>query len=142
MNRRHGVADQRVGPQDSLQIDIDGLMGEFALAKLLNVYPDMQVGTRPLHDLMTSIGGVDVKTTRYKSGRLLANPKKATIPCDWYALMWLENDETVHFLGAASAEKLLADDKLKELNGRPAYLMDQDELISPTNFKYLVDAGF
>lgn len=139
-NRKRGITDARVGPQDSLQIDIDGLLGEFAFAKLFNLYPDMQLGVRPLHDVVTAIGGIDVKTTRYRTGKLLANVKKSSIPSDWYALMWLEDQGTLHFKGAAKAENLLAESNLRMLGGRPGYFLEQEELIQPESFKAMLEA--
>lgn len=137
--KKVGIVDQRIGPQTSLQTDIDGLKGEFAFAKLFNLWPDLQVGERALHDLMTAIGGVDVKTTRYRSGKMLATKKKQSIPADWYALMWLEDDQTLHFLGAATGDQLLDDRNLRDLGYGESFALDQDQLVEPEEFKALLE---
>lgn len=137
--RKRGITDAKVGPQDSLQIDIDGLLGEVAFAKLFNLYPDLQTGERPLHDVMTAIGGVDVKTTRYRDGRLLATVKKSGIRTDWYALMWLENEATLHFRGAARADTFLDEANLRSIGRTTGYCLERSELIRPEEFKRLID---
>jgi hypothetical protein len=138
INRKRGITDAKVGPQDSLQIDIDGLLGEFAFAKLFNLYPDLQVGSRPLHDVMTAIGGIDVKTTRYRSGKLLATRKKSAIRSDWYALMWLESEATLYFRGVARADVLLDQSNLKPFGGTMSYWLEQRDLIQPEDFALLL----
>lgn len=134
--RKNNISDAKIGPQDSEQIDIDGLIGEFAFAKLFNLWPDMNVGHTPVHDVECALGGVDVKTTRYRNGRLLASLKKQNIPAKWYALMWLENENTVHFIGAASASHLLQKRNIKDLGRGPGYALDQIDLTPPDSFKY------
>lgn len=98
----------------------------------------MGVSNRPVHDVETHMGGVDIKTTRYRTGRLLATRKKQSIPADWYALMWLEDERTVHFLGAAAGKTLLADTNLRDLGRGVGYAMDQSSLISPDDFKKML----
>lgn len=138
INKKRGIKDARIGPQSSLQIDIDGLKGEFAFAKIFNLWPDMQLSQRPLHDVMSPLGGIDVKTTRYQSGKLLASRKKQEIPADWYALMWLEDDQTLHFVGAATADQLLNDSNLLDLGHGAGYALEQSQLVQPEEFKDLL----
>lgn len=137
--RKNNIHDAKIGPQDSEQIDIDGLIGEFGFAKLFNLWPDMEVGHRPVHDVECALGGVDVKTTRYRYGKLLASLKKQSIPAKWYALMWLENDNRIHFLGAASASHLLQKRNIKDLGRGPGYALDQIDLTPPEGFKFLLE---
>jgi hypothetical protein len=134
--RKNNITDAKIGPQDSEEIDIDGLIGEFAFAKLFNLWPDMEVGHRPLHDVVCALGGVDVKTTRREGGRLLASLKKKSIPSDWYALMWIENDHTVHFRGAVMASTLFDDENIADLGHGRGYVMHQIDLTPPDSFKY------
>lgn len=134
MNRRRGVTDQKVSDADGLQVDIDGLKGEFAFAKAINRWPDMQVGQYLKADVETAIGGVDVKTTRYRNGRLLGHQNKTDKITDWYALMWIESENTIHFLGAASGEDLFKDECLTDLGKGMAYALRQEQLISPEKF--------
>lgn len=98
----------------------------------------MGVSNRPVHDVETHIGGVDIKTTRYRTGRLLATRKKQTIPADWYALMWLQDNQTVHFLGAAAGKTLLDETNLRDLGRGVGYALDQKDLISPEDFQKMM----
>lgn len=139
MNRRTGTPDMKFGGDDSLQIDIDGLTGEFGLAKLFNLWPDMDVGNRPVDDLQTPLGGVDVKTTRRANGRLIGSQKKTVAPSDWYALMWLEDERTVHFMGAARKDDLFDQKNLRDLGRGLAYVMDQEDLVQPHQFQGLLN---
>jgi len=70
----NNVVDQQMGNQDTWSIDIDGMVGEYCVAKFLNLCPDLTVGIRSGGaDLMTHKGmSMDVKTTRHKNGKLLA----------------------------------------------------------------------
>ena len=99
----------------------------------------MEVGHTPVYDVKCSLGGVDVKTTRYRNGRLLACLKKNSIPADWYALMWLENDNTAHFVGAATAANLLRKANIKDLGRGPGYALDQEDLTPPASFRYYLE---
>ena len=129
--RKNNINDERIGPQGSEQIDIDGLIGEFAFAKLFNLWPDMEVGHTPLYDVKCALGTVDVKTTRYSGGRLLASMKKQNIQADWYALMWIEDECTVHFRGAASASRLFQQNNIINLGHGDSYALDQIDLTFP-----------
>lgn len=137
--RKNNIIDAKIGTQDSEQIDIDGLLGEFAFAKLFNLWPDMEIGHRPVNDLECVLGGIDVKTTRYSQGRLLASLKKKSIPSKWYVLMWLENEQAIHFLGAASAKYFLQDENIKDLGRGPSYALEQSDLIKPLDFKRILE---
>lgn len=137
--RKNNINDARIGPQGSEQIDIDGLIGEFAFAKLFNLWPDMSVGHTPLYDVECGLGGVDVKTTRYSGGKLLASMKKQSIPAKWYALMWLEDEYTVHFRGAASASHLFQKDNIINLGHGASYALDQIDLTPPEGFQFLLE---
>lgn len=136
--RQNNIGDAKIGPQSSEQIDIDGLIGEFAFSKLFNLWPDMEVGHKPLYDVKCSLGGVDVKTTRYPKGRLLASLKKQSIPANWYALMWLEDDSTAHFIGAAQASDLFQRENIINLGHGPGYALDQFELVKPDVFRSIL----
>lgn len=138
INKKRGIKDARIGPQSSLQTDIDGLKGEFAFAKMFNLWPDLQLGQRPLHDVMSPLGGIDIKTTRHKGGRLLATKKKQAMPADWYALMWLEDDSIVHFIGASTAGQLLDDANLRNLGYGETYALDWGGLVQPEAFQGLL----
>lgn len=85
--RANGVTDRRVSDKQETDIDLEGAGAEIALARVLNVYPDLDNKAGD-EDLVLKDGRrVDVKSTRYKSGRLLAVPWKKGKPADLYVLL-------------------------------------------------------
>jgi len=86
--RSKGITDNKIGDQSNISTDLEGMAAEIAACRLLNVYPDLQTESIPVHDLVTSKGyTVDVKVTRYESGKLLAVKNKISNPSDFYMLM-------------------------------------------------------
>lgn len=128
--RSNGVKDTQVGKQNPVDIDVDGMLAELAFAKSFNLYPDMTVGPRSggadfiLKDGTT----VDVKATRYKTGKLLATKKKTQQPCDYYVLAVINEDNTVKLCGMSSKEKLFTEGNLINLGHGEGYAVTQENL--------------
>ena len=89
----HKVVDQQVGKDCTWAIDIDGVVAEYCAAKVMNLCPDLTVSIRNGGaDLVGRSGQtIDVKSTRYKTGRLLATLKKSENPCDLYVLVIVDD---------------------------------------------------
>ena len=123
------VIDQQVGKDDTWGIDIDGVVGEYCVAKQLNVCPDLTVSPRKGGiDLKSRTGNsIDVKTTRHKSGRLLATVKKIEDPCDIYVLV-IVDDNGGDVIGYATKEDLFDEKNIKDLGHGNTYTLDQNEL--------------
>ncbi len=123
------VIDQQMGKDDTWAIDIDGVVGEFCVAKHLNVWPDLTVGIRSGgSDLVLKNGStIDVKTTRHKSGRLLATLKKVGDPCDLYVLA-IVDDRGSNIVGWATKEELFVDGNKTDLGHGVGYAMTQEKL--------------
>jgi hypothetical protein len=123
------VIDQQVGKDDTWGIDIDGVVGEYCVAKQLNVCPDLTVSPRKGGiDLKSRTGNsIDVKTTRHKSGRLLATVKKIEDPCDIYVLV-IVDDNGGDVIGYATKEDLFDEKNIKDLGHGNTYALDQNEL--------------
>ncbi len=123
------VIDRQVGKQDPWEIDIDGVVGEFCVAKWLNVFPDMTVSIRKGGVDLTSPSGktIDVKTTRYKTGKLLATTSKVNTPCDIYVLAVVD-DLGCTIAGWATKEELLNDNNLVDLGHGKGFALTQDQL--------------
>lgn len=123
------VVDQQVGNDDTWAIDIDGVVGEYCVAKHLNVCPDLTVSPRKGGTDLTSVFGetIDVKTTRTKNGRLLATLKKAVDPCDIYALVIVDNTGG-DIIGYATKEDLFQEKNIKNLGHGNGYALDQNQL--------------
>lgn len=87
-NRSGGVVDAKIGPQSCEDTDLEGICGEFAFCKAMNLYPDMSISPRKgTDDVIVNGKSVDVKTTRYKTGKLLARKTKGETPSDVYVLV-------------------------------------------------------
>lgn len=123
------VKDQQVGNDDSWSIDIDGVVAEYCVAKLLNLCPDLTVSVRNGGaDLITRKGKtVDVKSTRHVNGRLLATLKKAIDPCDMYVLVVVDNFGG-NVMGWASKDDLFHEDNKQDLGHGVGYAIPQQGL--------------
>jgi len=123
------VKDQQMGEGDSWSIDIDGVVAEYCVAKLLNLCPDLTVSVRSGGaDLITLKGKtVDVKSTRHVHGKLLATIKKAHDPCDMYVLVVVDNfGGTV--MGWASKADLFHEENKQDLGYGIGYALSQHGL--------------
>ena len=127
VNRKDGVADRKIGPQNGLQADQDAIIGELAFAMLHNCWPDLSLTPRSgSFDVLLKGKRIDVKTTRRKDGRLVATTK--TNPdVDVYVLAILD-EEQVLFPGYATASELCHESRLTNLGHGPTYAMDQAAL--------------
>lgn len=83
-NRDKGVVNQKAGPQSDWQTEIEGVGGEIAFAKALNVYPDFK-DAPDVFDVMVGCISVDVKTTRHKNLEVATNKPPGSV--DVYALV-------------------------------------------------------
>ena len=127
--RSAGVKDAKMGDQSGLEADIDGLMGEYAFCKWKNIIPDLIPAPRSgSSDCILKNQRIDIKTTRYKTGRLLATLKNNQ-DIDIYVLAILE-DNTVDFVGWAKKKDLCQEKNIKNLGHGNGYCLDQNELRS------------
>lgn len=128
-NREQEVTNARRGPQSDAQTDLDGVGAELAFCRLMNVYPDLDISPRRGGgDCRWGGRVVDVKTTRYQNGRLIAVATKSDAPSDLYALM-ICNYPAFTFAGIATAAQLLSADRLTDLGYGPTYALDQAHLV-------------
>ncbi len=123
--RGHGVVDQKIGPQSAEEGELNGIGAELAFCRLHNLYPDMTFEPRSGgHDAITRSGAtVDVKSTIYKTGRLLV--KLHGLGCDLYALM-VGKFPTYRYAGFAPKEVVAK--TIGDLGHGKSHLIDQDKL--------------
>lgn len=114
-------------------VDVDGVGSEMAAAKILNVYydveTDFQAHELPTHDLICNGKTVDVKTTKYRTGRLIIMPHKKNDQCDLYLLVVGEFPEYTA-VGYATYDEIVQEENWGDPFGRgkPAYFLDQHKL--------------
>lgn len=138
-NRDSNVPDQKIGPQSDYDTDYNGIIGELAVGKLLNVYPDFAIepssgGT----DLTLQGVTIDVKTTEYTDGKLLAPIwKQHKDHADVFVMVtvdWSDGDmQEIAVPGATEAETLFSDENVINLGHGPTFGMEQGELSSLTD---------
>jgi len=128
--RKAGVTNAKIGPQSNHLTDLEGIGSEFAFCKLFNLFPDLTVGARKGgHDCLITDDyfRVDVKATKYKTGRLLARTSKTMEDADLYALM-IGEFPTYSFVGWAWNYQLLKEENIMNLGHGNGYALTQEEL--------------
>jgi hypothetical protein len=121
--------DQQVGKQDPWDIDMDGVIGEFCVAKVLNVCPDFSIHARSGGDdlVLPSGATIDVKTTRLKQGNLLATLSKIDAPSDIYILA-IVDDKGCNIEGWIQKDMLFKKENLKNLGHGLTYFLSKEQL--------------
>ena len=126
-NRARGVVDAKIGPQSNEQTDIDGFGAEMAAAKLLNCWPDFQTDDAPDWDLKVGEWTVDVKSTTYPNGKLLARISKTVAPCDIYVLR-VGTFPEFRCAGFAFRNEMFAESSVTDLGWGRTYALPQEAL--------------
>lgn len=128
-NRNSGVPNQKIGPQDNWTTDLDGAAAEIAVAKLINVYPDLSISVRHGgYDLITSKGNrIDVKQTSYKNGRLICRSDRPDNNVDIYILC-IGTVPIFNVRGWAWKHELVRKENLTDLGRAVAFALSQDKL--------------
>ena len=120
--------DQQIGNQPSWQTDEDGIGGEIAASRLLNVYPSLILKPDSGWDVIYKGNKIDIKTTRYKNGRLLAKLNARDDEVDAYLLVTGVFPE-YSVIGYASKDSLLSKNNIIDLGHGRGYGLSQDKLI-------------
>jgi hypothetical protein len=128
--RKNNINNAKMGPQSDEETDLEGIAAEIAFCKIMNVYPDLQVGVLEYADAFTTkMGAVDVKTTKYKNGRLLARKSKIGNEPDSYALM-IGEFPVYRFVGWIDAKSLIDKQNLIDLGHGEGYALPQERLLT------------
>lgn len=130
-NRKQGVVNSKVGNQNNEETDLEGFAAEFAFCKMFNVFPDFSVSPRKSEDdcgdaTLPCGTRVDVKVTKYPTGRLLAVPWK-TGNVELYALM-IGRFPSYTFKGFMKKGELTKQERLGDLGHGSTYIAQQHEL--------------
>lgn len=127
--RSSNVYNAKIGPQSNEETDLLGLGGELAVAKWLNIYPDLTTYARQGGvDLISNTGKrIDVKTTMYKTGKLLAMMNTAYPDIDIFVLVTAVFPVFI-VRGWATKEELLRPNTVANLGHGNAHCLAQDKL--------------
>jgi hypothetical protein len=132
VNRAAGVVDRMIGFRESIEIDIDGVLGEFAVCKYLNLYPDLTFERRSGgHDCIYQGLICDVKTRPFKKDQALQVPEhKADGDTEIFILTEVERTK-IHILGFALRNDLFQAENLTPSvrEGKFHYELSWSELI-------------
>lgn len=118
------------------KIRLEGVASEIAFCKLFNIMPDLSFehkssfdNTDPGDTKLHTNHIVDIKSTKYKNGRLISSPwKKSNTNIDLYALMIGEFPEYT-FKGFITHDEFFKKERLQTFTkGKPAYVVEQYEL--------------
>jgi len=129
-SRENNVKDLRVGNDSSEDIDLEGMAAEIAYCKLMNIYVDMVTDPpeMPSFDCISRLGvRVDVKSTKYRNGHLIATLRKVKKPPDKYVLV-VGEFPSYSIVGEVWAEDLLLEGNLKDFGYGNCYAVTQSEL--------------
>jgi hypothetical protein len=126
-NRDTNTVNKKIGNQSDEYTDLEGIASEIAFCKIFNIYPDFNLDDRPAADCFLSDGSsVDVKSTKYKNGKLLCVPwKKPNV--DLFALMIGEFPK-YKYVGTMTSQELIQDKRLIDLGYGKSYGANQEEL--------------
>ena len=125
--RAKNIPNNKKGPQSNYETDLEGVASEMAAAKILNLWPDLQIDTVPDHDLILNNKTIDVKATKYSSGRLIAGLNKNIKHCDYYMLM-IGTFPEYRCAGVATKEELLNENTITDLGWGKLHALNQSAL--------------
>ena len=126
--RERAIVTQKIDAMRSDRaIDLDGMRGEWAVAKWLGEIPSYALRPDDGWDLWVGGKRADVKTTRHANGRLLIK-SRAAVTAEVYILAILEADDQVRIPGWCSQKDYLA--KATEFSnyGHVGLALTQDQL--------------
>lgn len=130
-SRKDGVSNQRISEESDFDVEYIGMCGELAVARSLNVYPDLSIASRSGgYDLLSPKGKrMEVKTTKHHSGRLVARPKAKVEDSDFYVLV-TGRPPNMTIRGYIPTKEFLTESNLGKLSPKypEAFLCSQGEL--------------
>ena len=134
-NRQQKVRDAKIGPQSTEMTDLNGIGGELAFCKAMNIYPDITTdGGHPKFDCTIKGDKWDVKTTEYPDGRLLVKPTKSNKRCSFYVLVTGRFPD-YNIVGWATAGDVFHPAHLIDLGYGETHALDQEELYPPSKIE-------
>ena len=131
-NIKQKTNNARISNQDDLKINVEGFAGEMAFCKLFNVYPDLtsecRTSSEDSGEAVINNKQIDIKTTKYDDGLLLAPIWSNNKKVDIYALM-TGTIPTYCFRGFILKEDLIVKHMKRDLGYGDTYGAAQNQLV-------------
>ena len=126
--RRKGLTNAKMGDQSNELTDLEGIASEIAFCKLANIYPDLDLDHTNAADCFLRDGrAVDVKSTTYRTGRLLSVRWKSAGKVDVFVLM-VGQFPKYRCAGFMDANELMQESRLIDLGHGKGFAATQTEL--------------
>jgi len=138
-NRHFNVANLKISAESPLTVDLEGIAGEIAFCRLFNVYPDLDTDRPPPHPFYDATippppgYRIDVKTTKYETGKLLVDARKDSVKTsaiDFYVLMTGTFPGPYTYRGMIAREIIIAPHRIETIKGYRSYVATQSELVA------------
>ena len=147
--RKAGVTNSKVGEQSNKDTDLEGVAAELAFAKFYKAYPSgvFDIGARSSKkgedtsgDISINNLTIDVKATKYETGKLIAAQWKDHSHIDYYALV-VGTFPKYDIRGLMLTEELVCSERLDCLprGTNKVYQASQDELKFPPELESTLD---
>jgi hypothetical protein len=126
-SRKKGIKNLKVSNEKVEITELEGIASELAFCKYMNVYPDLEIKVSDWDCVLPNGAKVDIKTTMYSTGKLLAHLNKKGKKIDVFVLA-LGKFPTYRFAGYALTADLIRDERITDLGYGPTYAMPQSDL--------------
>ena len=128
ISRANQVVDRQHGHQSALDIDTDGVISEYAFCKYWNIFLDLTIEPRSgSFDCVLNKKRIDIKSTRYATGRLIRTLKQTT-DIDIYVLAIIDGN-TVTFPGWITSDAFIQEENIMNLSNKgDCYAVEQSGL--------------
>ena len=126
---RQGTERKQDASQDSEQMSITGVLTEYSVAKMLNLFFDMNCDFRKFGADLKSpeLGLIDVKCVTKHGGNLSAVLWSSSKPCDAFVLTEIHHAHVL-IVGWIESQTLLQDKFLHDVGNGSYYSMPQSYL--------------
>jgi len=127
--RNASVKDRRVGYKPAIEMDEDGVVGEYAFCKHFNIFfnPAFELRSGG-SDCIYKGQRIDVKTTRYPNGKIAASLKQTeNKEVDVYVLA-IMSEHIVKIVGWIKYDELIRPENIKSFGYGDCYMMAQESL--------------
>jgi len=125
--RERLIKDTKVSPEMGITLDEDGVIAEYAFCQKMNIFPDLVPSPRSgSADCLFMGKRIDIKSTRYRDGMLLATMKENP-DVDIYVLAIVSGRKVV-FPGFATKKQLINPDNITNLGHGEGYGLAQNQL--------------